>query len=111
MAKLGFTRRKKRNRRRLRNDREPAQVRDRGDVHEVGVTDHGAARLGVGAALLSMACRRFGELGVSRVRTMVLRNDIPVLTFFRANGFVGGSFVQLERDLDEPLPHPPELST
>jgi hypothetical protein len=30
---------------------------------------------------------------------MVRRNDVPVLSFFRANGFVGGEFVQLELDL------------
>ena len=32
---------------------------------------------------------------------MVARNRVDVLSFFRANGFVGGSFVQLERDLLE----------
>jgi hypothetical protein len=31
---------------------------------------------------------------------MVGRNNVPVLSFFRANGFVGGSFVQLELDLE-----------
>jgi hypothetical protein len=35
------------------------------------------------------------------VRTMVRRNDVPLLAFFRANGFSGGAFVQLERPLDE----------
>ena len=29
------------------------------------------------------------------------RNDVPVLAFFRGNGFRGGPFVQLELDLDE----------
>ena len=32
---------------------------------------------------------------------MVRRNDVPVLSFFRARGFVGGPFVQLERDAEE----------
>ena len=27
---------------------------------------------------------------------MVRRNNVPVLTFFRTNGFVGGPYVQLE---------------
>jgi hypothetical protein len=27
---------------------------------------------------------------------MVRRNDVPVLTFFRTNGFAGGPYVQLE---------------
>ena len=28
-------------------------------------------------------------------------DNVPVLSFFRANGFVAGSFVQLELDLEE----------
>ena len=43
-------------------------------------------------------------MGVRRVRTMVRRNDVPVLAFFRANGFAGGAFVQLERSLEEEVP-------
>jgi hypothetical protein len=31
----------------------------------------------------------------------IRRNDVPVTAFFRSNGFVGGSFVQLELDLGE----------
>jgi len=30
------------------------------------------------------------------VRTMVRRNNVPVLTFFRTNGFAAGPYVQLE---------------
>jgi ribosomal protein S18 acetylase RimI-like enzyme len=59
------------------------------------------ARTGVASALLAEACDRFRRAGVSRVRAMVRRNDVDVLSFFRANAFVGGSFVQLERDLEE----------
>ena len=51
-------------------------------------------------ALLDHAKQRFRELGVTVLRTMVRRNDVPVLTFFRSGGFVGGSFAQLEFDLD-----------
>lgn len=60
------------------------------------------ARSGVASALLEEAHRRFRRAGMSRVRTMVRRNDVSVLSFFRANEFVGGSFVQLERDLEDP---------
>jgi GNAT superfamily N-acetyltransferase len=56
---------------------------------------------GVASALLRETCDRFRESGVTKVRTMVARNRVDVLSFFRANGFVGGSFVQLERDLLE----------
>jgi hypothetical protein len=30
---------------------------------------------------------------------MVRRNDVSLLAFFRSNGFVGGTFTQLERAL------------
>ena len=43
-----------------------------------------------------------GKYYFDRVRTMVQRTDISVLSFFRANGFEGGSFAQLELDLEEP---------
>jgi ribosomal protein S18 acetylase RimI-like enzyme len=59
------------------------------------------SRRSVGSALLGEARRRFRAAGVSRLRTMVRRNDVPVLAFFRSSGFVGGSFVQLEQDLEE----------
>lgn len=69
-----------------------------GWVFAVGV-DADALRLGVGTALLAEACRRFRAAGVATVRTMVRRNDVPVLAFFRANGFSGGPYVQLELDV------------
>lgn len=62
-----------------------------------------ALRHGVGSALLKAGCDRFREAGVTRIRTMVRRNDIPVLAFFRTNGLAGGSYVQLEKNLDEPV--------
>lgn len=71
-----------------------------GWIFAVGV-DVEHARKGVASALLGEACARFRRAGVSRVRTMVRRNDVAVLSFFRANRFTGGSFVQLEREIDE----------
>ena len=41
------------------------------------------------------------QIRLACVRTMVRRNDVPVLSFFRGNGFRGGSFVQLELDVRE----------
>ena len=55
-----------------------------------------AGRTGVASALLAEAGTRFHKLGVTAVRTMVRRLDVPLLSFFRRNGFVGGPFVQLE---------------
>lgn len=66
-----------------------------GWVFAVGV-DPGAMHHGIGTALVEEAGRRFRRLGISTVRTMVRRNDVPLLAFFRSNGFSGGSFVQLE---------------
>ena len=39
------------------------------------------------------------ELDGQRFQKHVRRNDIPVLSFFRSHGFVGGSFAQLEEAL------------
>jgi ribosomal protein S18 acetylase RimI-like enzyme len=66
-----------------------------GWILEVGV-DPRHARQGIGTAMLEEACRRLRASGVSTIRTMVRRNDVPVLTFFRTNGFAGGPYVQLE---------------
>jgi ribosomal protein S18 acetylase RimI-like enzyme len=66
-----------------------------GWVFAVGV-DPAALRQGVATALVTEACRRFREAGVTTVRTMVRRNDVPVLAFFRSSGFAGGPYVQLE---------------
>lgn len=70
-----------------------------GWVFAVGV-DPEQSREGVASALLEQAAERFRQAGVTRVRTMVRRNDVAVLSFFRANGFAGGSFVQLEKELE-----------
>ena len=71
-----------------------------GWIFAVGV-DPALARGRVASGLLAEACRRFQRAGVTRVRTMVLRNNVPVLSFFRSKGFVAGRFVQLELDLEE----------
>ena len=69
-----------------------------GWIFAVGV-DSAALRQGVATALVSEACRRFRAAGVSTVRTMVRRNDVPVLAFFRSSGFSGGPYVQLELEV------------
>lgn len=63
------------------------------------------ARQGVASRLLIEAVRRLRSAGVSTIRTMVRRNDVPLLTFFRTNGFAGGPYVQLE--LVDDLPDMP----
>ena len=71
-----------------------------GWVFAVGV-DPGFLRGGAATALLDSACQRFRDAGVKTVRTMVRRNDVPVLSFFRSRGFHGGPYVQLELELEE----------
>lgn len=71
-----------------------------GWIFAVGVR-RGHLRGGVATQLLEEACRRFRAHGIETVRTMVERSDVPVLAFFRANGFVAGRFVQLERGAEE----------
>jgi ribosomal protein S18 acetylase RimI-like enzyme len=66
-----------------------------GWVFAVGV-DRLHARRGVASALLAEACDRFRAAGVPTVRTMVQRDAVPLLSFFRSRGFVGGRYVQLE---------------
>lgn len=71
-----------------------------GWIFAVGV-DPAQAHHGVGSALVAAAAKRFRRARASAVRTMVRRNDVPLLAFFRSNGFVGGSFTQLELPLEE----------
>jgi ribosomal protein S18 acetylase RimI-like enzyme len=60
-----------------------------------------AARLrGAGAALFNAICAEFAKAGVTKVRTMVARdNPLPML-FFRGEGMMAGPYIQLEKDLD-----------
>jgi len=71
-----------------------------GWVFAVGI-EQDFARRGLATALLDAARRRFHEAGVHKIRTMVRRNDVPVLSFFRSSGFVGGPYVQLELNGEE----------
>jgi ribosomal protein S18 acetylase RimI-like enzyme len=52
--------------------------------------------------LSETAIERFGDMGVELVRTMVRRNDVPMLSFFRSQGFAGGPFSELERPVRFP---------
>lgn len=54
-------------------------------------------RHGLATRLCDEASERFGALGVEMVRTMVRRNDVPMLALFRSMGFRAGPFSELER--------------
>ncbi len=66
-----------------------------GWVFAVGV-DRERLRRGIASGLLNEARRRFRRAGVRTVRTMIRRDDVPLMSFFRSSGFVGGRFLQLE---------------
>ena len=67
-----------------------------GWVFAIGV-DRRVERQGLGRALLEEAMERFRGLGVDTVRTMVRREDVPTLRFFRSGGFTAGPYVEMER--------------
>lgn len=59
------------------------------------------ARLaGVGTRLLEAICAGFRRAGVSKVRTMLARDNTLVLSFFRSQGMMAGRFIPLEMDLE-----------
>ena len=74
-----------------------------GWIFAIGV-DPAHAREGIASGLLAEACTRFRAGGIGRVRTMVRRADVPVLSFFRAHGFAAGEFAQLETELPQVAP-------
>ena len=59
-----------------------------------------AARLaGVGTRLLEAISARFRAAGVTKLRTMLSRDNALILSFFRSQGLTAGPFVTLETDL------------
>jgi ribosomal protein S18 acetylase RimI-like enzyme len=58
-----------------------------------------ARQLGVGEGLLDAVADEFRRAGVTKMRTMVAKdNPLPML-FFRAEGMMAGPYIQLEKDL------------
>ncbi len=64
-----------------------------GVVHERRVA-------GVGSALFDAICERFAADGVKTVRTMLARHDQLNMSFFRSQGMMAGSFIELEKPID-----------
>lgn len=61
--------------------------------------DPDARQLGVGEGLLDAIAEEFRRAGVTKMRTMVAKdNPLPML-FFRAEGMMAGPYIQLEKDL------------
>ncbi|MEI8327226.1 MAG: GNAT family N-acetyltransferase [Betaproteobacteria bacterium] len=60
------------------------------------------ARLaGAATALLQAICKGFKKAGVSKVRTMLSRDNTLILSFFRSQGMMIAPFIPLEMDLED----------
>ena len=60
----------------------------------------GARLAGVGTRLLEAICAGFRGLGVTKVRTMLARDNQLILSFFRSQGMMAAPFIPLEMDLE-----------
>ncbi len=59
------------------------------------------ARLaGIGSRLLEAICKGFRRLGVTKVRTILARDNQLILSFFRSQGMMAAPFIPLEIDLE-----------
>ncbi|MBS0335607.1 MAG: GNAT family N-acetyltransferase [Proteobacteria bacterium] len=61
----------------------------------------GARLAGVGSRLLEAICAGFRGLGVTKVRTLLARDNHLVLSFFRSQGMMAAPFIPLELDLGQ----------
>lgn len=55
---------------------------------------------GTATQLLKAICNGFRKAGVSKVRTMLARDNALILSFFRSQGMMIGPFIPLEMDLE-----------
>jgi GNAT superfamily N-acetyltransferase len=70
-----------------------------GWVFAIGVRPD--ARLeGIGTRLLNAICEGFRRLGVTKVRTILARDNSLILSFFRSQGMMATPFIALEKDLE-----------
>lgn len=56
---------------------------------------------GVGTRLLQAIVAAFRRAGVTKVRTLLARDNTLVLSFFRSQGMMAAPFIPLELDLEE----------
>ena len=59
-----------------------------------------ARQRGIGRALIEALAEEFRAAGMTRMRTMVARDNRLHLLFFRSAGMMAGPYLQLEKDLD-----------
>lgn len=56
---------------------------------------------GVATIMFNTICHRFRQAGVDNVYTMIDRDNITVMSFFRSQGMMAGSTIPLEMDLSD----------
>ena len=69
-----------------------------GWVFAIGVTEQGRLH-GVGSKMLDNLCDYFRRAGVSKVKTMVVRQNHELLSFFRSQGMMAGPYQELEKEV------------
>jgi GNAT superfamily N-acetyltransferase len=57
---------------------------------------------GIGSRLLDAIMEAFRRAGVTKVRTLLARDNNLVLSFFRSQGMMAAPFIPLELDLEPP---------
>ncbi len=70
-----------------------------GWVYALGV-DPDSRQHGVGEGLLEAIAGEFSRAGVTKMRTMVAKENTLPMKFFRAEGMMAGPYIQLEKDLE-----------
>lgn len=62
--------------------------------------ESGARLHGVAETLLAAIAAEFRKAGMTKMRTMVARDDRLPMMFFRSEGMMAGPYIQLEKDLE-----------
>ena len=60
----------------------------------------GVRQGGIGTRLLEAIADRFRAAGVTKLRTMLMRDNTLILSFFRSQGMMAGPLLTLEMDID-----------
>ena len=62
--------------------------------------DPGIREQGIGECLFEAISDKFKAVGIKTMRTMVDRQNRLHMAFFRSEGMVAGSYIQLEKELE-----------
>jgi len=64
-----------------------------------------ARQAGIGTQLLAALSERFRQAGVTKLRTLLARDNTLILSFFRSQGMMAGPLIPLEMDLPQGVAH------